>query len=88
MHYALLPLSRTEPKSEQPTLKCNICFNFAHRTSGSQSTHSQEPCEWFAHDLQVLLVKLEQMLHLEVDSVDFGPVRDSGSLPYLSVFRI
>ena len=28
------------------------------------------------HDLQVLLVKLEQILHLNVDSSDFGPVRD------------
>ena len=25
--------------------KCNICFNSTHRTSRSQSTHSQEPCE-------------------------------------------
>ena len=35
------------------------------------------------HDLQVLLVKLEQILHLKVDCSDFGPVRDKGSLPYL-----
>ena len=44
--------------------------------------HSQEPCEWFGHDIQVLLVKLEQILHLKVDCSDFGPVRDRG--PYLN----
>ena len=71
-----LPLSRTGPKSEQPTFKCNISFNSTHRTSRSQSTHSQEPCEWSGHDLQVLLIKLEQILHLKVDCSDFGPVRD------------
>ena len=27
--------------------------------------------------------ELEQILHLEVDCSDFGPVRDRGSLPYL-----
>ena len=41
-----------------------------------KTTHLQEPCEWFAHDLEVLLVKLEQILHLEVECSDFGPVRD------------
>ena len=30
---------------------------------------------------QVLLVKLEQILHLKVDCSDFGPVQDRGSLP-------
>ena len=34
------------------------------------------------HDLQVLFVKLEQILHLKVDCSDFGPIRDRGSLPY------
>ena len=29
----LLSLSRTGPKAEQPTFKCNICFNSTHRTS-------------------------------------------------------
>ena len=43
------------------------------------------PCEWFGHDHQVLLVKLEQLLHLKVDCSDFGPVRDRGSLPYVIV---
>ena len=39
------------PNSEQPTFKskCNICFNYIHRSSKSHSTHSQEPCEWFCH---------------------------------------
>ena len=32
--------------------------------------------------LQVLLVKLEQLLHLKVDCSDFCPVRDRDSLPY------
>ena len=42
-----------------------ICFNSTHRTSGSQSTHSQEPCQWFAHDLQVrLLLSLGLLLFL------------------------
>ena len=49
--------------------------------SRALSTHSQEPCEWFGHDLKGLLVKLEQILHLKVDCLDFGPVRDRGSLP-------
>ena len=31
--------------------------------SSAISIHSQEPCEWFGHDLQVLVVKLEQILH-------------------------
>ena len=75
-----LPLSRTGPKSDN--FQCN-CFNSTHRTSRSQSTHSQEPCEWFGHDLQVLLVKLEQILHLKVDCSDFDSVRGRGSLPYL-----
>ena len=57
-------------------------LQFSHGTSRSQSTHSQEPCEWFGHDIQVLLVKFEQILHLKVDCSDFGPVRDRGSLPY------
>ena len=35
------------------------------------------------HDLQVLFVKLEQILHMKVDCLDFGPVRDRGSLPYM-----
>ena len=78
------PCPRTGPKSERPTFKYNICFNSTHRTSRSQSNHSQEPCEWFGHDLQVLFVKLEQILHLKVDRSDFGPVRDRGSLLYLS----
>ena len=30
---------------------------------------------------QVLLVKLEQILHFKVDCSDFGPVQDRGSLP-------
>ena len=38
------------------------------------------------HDLQVLFVKLEQILHLKVDFSDFGPVRDRGSLPYMLHF--
>ena len=71
-----LPLSRTGPKSEQPTFKSNICFNSAHRTSKIQSSHSQEPCELFGSvqlvQLQVLLVKLEQILHLKVDCSDQG----------------
>ena len=61
----------------------NICFNSTHRTSISQSTHSQELCEGFGHDLQVLLVKLEQILHLKVDCSYFSPVWDRGSLPHL-----
>ena len=44
------------------------------------------PCEWFGHDFQVLLVKLEQILHLKIDCSDFGPVRDRGSLPYLPTY--
>ena len=40
-------------------------FNSTHRISRSQSTHSKQPCEWFG-DLQALLVKLEQILHLKV----------------------
>ena len=83
-----LPLSRTGAKFEQLTFKCNICFNSTHRTSRSQSTHSQVPYEWFGHDLQVLLVKLEQRLHLKVDCSDFGPVRDRGSLPYTNLRKI
>ena len=80
---ASLPLSWTGPKSEQPTFKCNIYFNSTHRTSRSPSAHSKESCEWFGHDFQVLLVKLEQISHLKVESSDFGPVWDRGSLPYL-----
>ena len=34
------------------------------------------------HDFQVLLVKLEQILHLKADCSDFHPVRDRGGLPY------
>ena len=34
------------------------------------------------YDLQVLLIKLEQILHLKVDCSDFGPVQDRGRLPY------
>ena len=73
---------RTRPKSEQSTFEYNICFDSTHRTSRSQSNHSQEPCEWFGHDLQVLFIKLEHKLHLkvEVDCSDFGPVRDRGSV--------
>ena len=42
----------------------------------SLSNHSQEPCEWFGHGLQVLFVKLEQISHLKVEScLDFGHVR-------------
>ena len=36
---------------------------------------SQDVCEWFGHDLQVLFVKLEQILHLEVDCSDFALIR-------------
>ena len=43
----------------------------------------RNPCEWFSHDLQILLVKLEQILHLKVDCSDCGPVLDRGSLPAL-----
>ena len=82
-----LPLSRTGPKSEQPTFKCNICFNSTHRTSRAQSNYSQEPCEWFGHDLQVLLVKLEPILHLKVDCLDFGPVWDGRFTLLLPNFR-
>ena len=39
--------------------------------------------EWFGHDLQVQLVKLEQILHLKVDCSDFDSVWDRGSLPWL-----
>ena len=82
-----LPLFRTGPTSEQPTFKCKICLNSTNRTSRSQLNHSQKPCEWFGHNLQVLLVKLEQILRLKVDCSDFAfgfPVRDRGGLPYLS----
>ena len=44
------------------------------RTSRSQSTHSQEACEWFGDDLQVLLVKLKQILHWKVGCSDFGAI--------------
>ena len=80
---------RTRPKSEQPTFKCNICFNSTHRTSRSQSNHSQELCEWFGHDLQVLFVKLEQISHLKVDCSDFGLIRPcsgQGQLPLPLLF--
>ena len=49
--------------------------------SSAISIHSQEPCEWFGHDLQVLVVKLEPILQLKVDCSDLGPVRDRVSLP-------
>ena len=39
------------------------------------------------HDLQVLFVNLEQILHLKIDGSDFGPVRDRGSLPYPKSWR-
>ena len=52
-------------------------FKSTHRTSRSQSTHLQEPFEWFGHDLQVLFVKLEQILHLKVDCSAFSPVRSA-----------
>ena len=77
---------RAATNSEQPTFKCNVCFNSTHRTSRSQSTLSQEPCEWFVHDLLVLLVKLEQiLLRLRVDSLDLGLVQDRGSSTYTSI---
>ena len=46
-----------------------------------QDHSPQEPCEWLGHDLQVLLVKLDQILHFKVGCTDFGPVRDRSSLP-------
>ena len=49
-----MSLSWTGRKTEQPTFKCNVCFNSTHRTSRSQSTHSQDKCEWFGHDFQVV----------------------------------
>ena len=48
----------------------------------NQTIH-RNPVNGFGHDLQVLFVKLEQILHLKVDCSDLGPVRDRGSLPYL-----
>ena len=57
--------ARVTPNTQIPKfVRTNIC----------PDTHSQEPCEWFGHDLQVLLAKLDQILHLKVDCSDFGPV--------------
>ena len=41
----------------------------------------------FGHDLQVLLVKLKQILQLKVGCSDFGLVRDKDSLPYLAELK-
>ena len=38
VEWGKLPLSRTVPKSEQSTLKCNICSNFTNRTWRSWMT--------------------------------------------------
>ena len=38
---------------------------------------------WVDCDLEVLWVELKQILHLKVDCLDFGPVLDRGSLPYI-----
>ena len=58
--------SRTGPKFGHPTLNCNICSSFTHRTSQLCLNHSQEPCEWVDADLGVLWIESEQILHLKV----------------------
>ena len=74
-------------KIKQPSFNCNICFNFIHRTSRSCLNHSQEPCEWIAADLRVLLVESEQKLHLKVGHSNFSPVQDFSHLPtYLAKY--
>ena len=40
------------------------------------------------HDLQVLIVKLEQMLHLKVDCSDFGPVRPCSGQGQLTLITV
>ena len=59
-------------------------FNSTHRTLSSQSTHSQDNCEWFGHDFQVVsgsVGKVGANMHLKVDCSDFGPVRDRAVYP-------
>ena len=42
------------------------------------ATDSQASCEYFKHDFEVLWVRLEQILQLEVGCLNFGSVQDSG----------
>ena len=59
---------------EQPTFKFNFCSDSTHRTLRSPSTHSQGPCKWLKHDLEVPWVKLDQALQLKVGCLNFSPV--------------
>ena len=68
---------RTGPKFEQPTFKCNFCSDFTARISKSASTHSHSSCELFKHDVQVLWVKLGQILQLKVGRLNFVRFQDS-----------
>ena len=36
--------------------------------------NSQEPCEWVDADLRVLWIESEQIMHLKVGCLNFGPV--------------
>ena len=64
--------------------------NSTYRTLRSQSNHSQEPCEWFDHDLQVLFINLEQILYLKVDCLDFGTgaLYPTGSFIYNVIYML
>ena len=68
-------------KFRHPTLNCNICSSFTHRTSQLCLIRSQEPCEWVDADLRVLWVNSEQILHLKAGCPNFGPVRGSAIYP-------
>ena len=71
----------TGPKFGQPTFKCNIGSGSIHRAPRSASTHSQGSCEWFKHDCEFFLVKLEQILQLKVGCLNFGPGQDLAIYP-------
>ena len=75
--------SWTGPKFEHPTCNCNICSSFTQRPSQSCLNHSQEPCEWVAADLGILWAEFEQILHLKVGCLNFGPVQGSAIYPTL-----
>ena len=70
-----LSLSRTEPKSEQLTFKCNICFNSTLRTSRSQWNHSQEPLNGL-----VMILPYLPYLTLPIQEFRRPEVRSSGSV--------
>ena len=74
--------SRTGPKFGHPPFNCNrYLLQLYSKNLTIVFELSQEPCEWVDADLGVRWVESEQILHLKVGCLSFGPVRGSAIYP-------